>query len=777
MGELLTILIGAVFILGISIPFFPERSLKYMGMVVSVFPLLIFGLIVSLIISLNPESSIVVDSGWGFFQGIEFSFRMDGLSLIFGALVSGIGFLVMLYANYYMAKYGRKAHFFTYLTLFMGAMLGLVFSDNLMVLFIFWEITSITSFFLIGFDHHLEKPRLAAQQALLITAGGGLSLLMAIIIIGQQTGTLRISELVANQVNLADSAYYPVIIALLMIGALTKSAQFPFHFWLPGAMNAPTPVSAYLHSATMVNAGVFLLMRMNPILGDTMIWKSVLVLSGGITMFAGALLSLGQSDFKRILAFTTISALGTMVLLIGIDTTESMKAALLFFIVHGLYKGALFMIAGIVDKSTGTRDIHRLNNLYGKLPGTTIAVFLALISMAGLPPMLGFIGKELIYEAKIAVPNLAWLILPLGIATNVILVGLSISLFVDLFMPRKTKQPLPEFKYTGKDFPFHFKAGAIVLAVLSLLLGLFPFVLNTPLTHALLVTRGEHVTIDLSLWHGFNTVLLLSVLTVAAGVILFRFRKAVMAQAARLAILLDLYHLPTLFTSTITKYLSFSQRQTLRIQHGYHRYYLITFFIVAMALVGSQLLLSKGEFGIRDQMSPIKIHILLLLLVSAFSVIYAIFTHSRLSAILAMGIVGYGVGMLYLLYGAPDLAITQFLSETVILIIFVMVIYYLPAFAKLSDRKTKVRDILISLGVGALVTLVVLKARFINLEQPISDFFAQNSLTQGHGRNIVNVIIVDFRAFDTLGEITVLALAAAGIYSLFRFKIKNDKTD
>ncbi|MGV8828919.1 MAG: hydrogen gas-evolving membrane-bound hydrogenase subunit E [Breznakibacter sp.] len=777
MGDLLSIVIGLIFILGVSIPFFPKESHKYLGLIVSVFPLFVFFLTVSLLLDLQPGTPILVDSGWGFFHGIEFSFRMDGLSLIFGALVSGIGFLVMLYANYYMAKYDRKAHFFSYLTLFMGAMLGIVFSDNLMVLFIFWEITSITSFFLIGFDHHLEKARQAAQQALLITAGGGLSLLMAIILIAQQTGTLRISELLANQTSLANSEYYPLIIALLMIGALTKSAQFPFHFWLPGAMNAPTPVSAYLHSATMVNAGVFLLMRMNPILGDTMVWKSVLVLSGGITMFAGALLSLGQSDLKRILAFTTISALGTMVLLIGIDTTESMKAALLFFIVHGLYKGGLFMIAGIVDKSTGTRDIHKLNNLYRGLPGTSIAAFLALVSMAGLPPMLGFIGKELIYEAKIAVPNLTWLILPLGIATNVILVGLSISLFVDLFMPRKTMQPAPEFKHTGKEYPFHFKAGAIVLAVLSLLLGLFPFVLNTPLTHALFVTRGENVTIDLSLWHGFNTVLLLSFLTVVAGILLFRFRKTVMEKAARLAILLDLYHLPTLFTRTITKYLSFSQRQTLRIQHGYHRYYLITFFIVAMALVGSQLLLTNGDFDIGGQMSPIKVHILLLLMVSSFSVIYAIFTSSRLSAILAMGIVGYGVGMLYLLYGAPDLAITQFLAETVVLILFVMVIYYLPAFAKLSDRKTKVRDILISIGVGAVVTLVVLKARFINLEKPISDFFAQNSFTQGHGRNIVNVIIVDFRAFDTLGEITVLTLAAAGIYSLFRFKIKNDKSE
>lgn len=777
MVELLTILIGAIFLLGISIPFTPKSLHKHLGLASSILPLLVLILTIMLLTRIEPGKSILLDTGFGFFKGIEFSFRLDGLSLIFGALVGGIGFLVMLYANYYMAKYDRKAHFYTYLNLFMGAMLGLVFADNLMVLFIFWEITSITSFFLIGFDHHLEKPRQAAQQALLITAGGGLSLLMAIILIAQQTGTLRISELLANHTNLTDAEHYPVIITLLFIGALTKSAQFPFHFWLPGAMNAPTPVSAYLHSATMVNAGVFLLMRMNPILGGTMAWKSVLVLSGGITMFTGALLSLGQKDLKRILAFTTISALGTMVLLIGIDTTESIKASLVFFIVHGLYKGGLFMIAGIVDKSTGTRDIEQLGHLYKQLPITTAAALLAMISMAGFPPMLGFIGKELIYEAKIEVPHLSWLILPLGIATNVILVGLSVTLFHDLFYPGNNKGNTVNIKTKENGYPLYFKAGAIILALTGLLLGLFPSLLNKVITHAIYFTRHEVVSIDLSLWHGFNKVLLLSMVTVVAGLMLFRYRKIVMPATYQLANMLDKFHMPTYFTASITKYLSFSQRQTLRIQHGYHRYYLITFFIVAMGLIGSQLLLSEGDFGLNKQMSPIKIHILLLLLVSGFSVIYAIFTASRLSAILAMGIVGYGVGMIYLLYGAPDLAITQFLAETVILILFVMVIYYLPTFAKLSDKKTKIRDIIISLGVGTLVTLVVLKARFINLEKPISDFFAENSFTQGHGRNIVNVILVDFRAFDTLGEITVLTLAAAGIYSLFRFKIKNDKTD
>jgi multicomponent Na+:H+ antiporter subunit A len=268
----------------------------------------------------------------------------------------------------------------------MAAMVGLVFSDNLIGLFIFWELTSVASFFLIGFNHHLEKTRQAALQALLITGLGGLCLLLAVIMIGNVAGYLSNSELIANNIHLGNHPHYYLILVLVILAAMTKSAQFPFHFWLPGAMEAPTPVSAYLHSATMVNAGVFLLMRMYPVLGGTIAWKYSLMLTGVITMFLGAFFSMGQKDLKRILAFTTISALGTMVLLIGIDTSDSLKAALVFFIVHGLYKGGLFMVAGIIDKSTGTRDVTILSTLWKPLPITTIATTLALISMAGLPP-------------------------------------------------------------------------------------------------------------------------------------------------------------------------------------------------------------------------------------------------------------------------------------------------------------------------------------------------------------------------------------------------------
>ncbi len=774
MGNSLPIILGLIFLSAFLIPLIYPLLKKKLGWVLSILPFALFFVIMGEFTMLTPHEATIIETSWGLLEGIDFIFRIDGLSLIFGLLISGIGFLVVLYASYYMAKYQRQAHFFAYLVLFMASMIGLVFSDNLIALFIFWELTSVASFFLIGFNHHEDKSRQAALQALLITGLGGLCLLLAVILIGNITGTYQISELISGNIHLGNHPHYYLILTLLILAAITKSAQFPFHFWLPGAMQAPTPVSAYLHSATMVNAGVFLLIRMYPVMGGTMVWKYSLMLIGGITMFLGAFFSMGQKDFKRILAFTTISALGTMVLLIGIGTTNSLKAAIVFFIVHGIYKGGLFMVAGIVDKSTGTRDISKLASLWKPLPITTIFTTLALISMAGLPPMLGFIGKELIYEAKIQLHGMSWLVLPLGIGANIMMAAISLTLFFDVFWPSKKTNHVPA-KHSEKDYSYTFLAGPIVLAIGGLILGIAPSILDYPISNALYFIRSQSVDVHLSIWHGFNRVLLLSILTVLSGIIVFWFRKPVTTAISSAIDWLDNYHLPNLFATLINLYVKIASKNTGRLQHGYHRFYLLTFFLVTMALVWLQL------FRITDlplpevEPRPIKIHVVLLLLVTSMAVIFAVLAKSRLSAILAMGMVGYGIGLLYLYFGAVDLAITQFLAETVLMVLFVMVIYYLPGFAVLSTKASRIRDAIISIAVGVFVTLIVLKARFHSFEEPISGFYAENSLTQAHGRNIVNVILVDFRALDTLGEVTVLTLAAAGVYSLFRFQIKRLK--
>ena len=774
MDNVLLYLIGFIFLIAISTPALYRLFRKKTGVYLSLIPLIILLVLLAELFQLSSRDSTLLESTIGFLPGMEFSFRIDGLSLIFGILISGIGFLVLLHASSYMEKYDRQANFYTYLMFFMAAMIGMVFSNNLMVLFVFWEITSVASFFLIGFDHYAEKSRQAALQALLITGFGGLCLLFAVLLVGNATGTYVISDLLNQGIHLSSHPHYYLILILTILGAITKSAQFPFHFWLPGAMQAPTPVSAYLHSATMVNAGIFLLMRIYPIMGGTMMWKYSLMITGGITMFLGAFFSMGQRDFKRILAFTTISALGTMILLVGIDTPDSLKAALVFFIVHGLYKGGLFMIAGIIDKSTGTRDIYDLHGLFKQMPVTAIVTLLALISMAGLPPMLGFIGKELIYEAKMQLPDVWWLLLPLGVGANMMMVAISITVFYELFIPDKSKKAII-LKYKEKELPLKFMLGPIFLAIVGLLLGLYPKILEIPIDNGLYFMGNQMAKISLSLWHGFNDVLLLSIFTVCCGVLIFYFRRPVTRFIVKIVNWLDLYHLPTLFTKLIDRYLKSAAQNTNLLQHGYHRFYLLTFFLVVIGLMGLQI------FRITDiqlpelDPSPIKINVALLLLVSSFAVVFAVFTKSRLSAILAMGVLGYGIAMLYLYYGAVDLAITQFLAETVLMVLFVMVVYYLPEFAMLSTKKSRWRDGLISIAVGVFISLIVLKAKFLNLNTSISDFFAATSYTEAHGRNIVNVILVDFRALDTMGELTVLVLAAAGVYSLFRFQIKTLK--
>ncbi|HSH51441.1 MAG TPA: proton-conducting transporter membrane subunit, partial [Bacteroidales bacterium] len=522
MSEYLPLLIGLLFLSGILVtvlyPIFKQR----LGWILSLIPLTIFVLLLISLGDIGTRSIKLLPSDFYLLPGINFAFRMDGLSAIFGLLITGIGFLIVLYASWYMKKYNRQAHFFSYLMFFMAAMAGLVFSDNLMALFIFWELTSVTSFLLIGFDHHLEKSRQAALQSLLITGFGGLCLLFAAILIGQIAGTYQISEIIASGIDFTAHPQYPLIFILILTAVLTKSAQFPFHFWLPGAMQAPTPVSAYLHSATMVNAGIYLLLRMHPVLSGTILWKYSLILAGVITMFLGAWFSMGQKDLKRILAFTTISALGTMVLLIGIGTPLAMEATLVFFIVHGLYKGGLFMVAGIIDKSTGTRDIRVLSKIWKPLPATTIFAVLALISMAGLPPMLGFVGKELVYVSKIQLPGLSWIILPLGVGANIMMVAISLTVFVEVFYTKSKKPEIP-IHYNEKKLPWYFILGPGVLALAGLLLGLFPGGLNQVISNALYVTKNQVGDVHLLLWHGFNEVLLLSIFAIILGVIVFVF--------------------------------------------------------------------------------------------------------------------------------------------------------------------------------------------------------------------------------------------------------------
>lgn len=532
MSSLLPLMITLLFLSALVIYTMKRVEVANPALILAILPTTIFVILFKELIALDQHNLVLIESGWGFMKSMEFTWRLDGLSIIFALIISGVGALVLIYSYYYLADYQRKGYFYTYLMIFMGSMLGLVLTDNLMILFIFWELAGISAFFLIGFHHHLRKIRQAALQALLVNSFGGLALLFTVILTGNIAQTYSISQLLDSSIHLGNHPYYYIILTLVLIAAITKSAQFPFHFWLPRSMMSPSPVNIYLYSATLVNMGVFLLFRLHPIMGGTFIWRYVLILMGGISMFLGAFLAIGQRNLKRILAYTTISTLGIMVLLIGMDTPVSLKAALLLFIIHALYKGSLFMVAGNVYKSTGTHKLYRIGGMLRHLPITAMVTLSALVLMAGLP-MLSSIGKDLIYDAKIQIPVLKWLLIPLGVGTNILMVAISIVLIFELFIKRKTAQSSP-IKLSERNFPTFFLAAPIILGVVALVLGIAPAILELPITNALYYVHSRIVYSDLSLWHGLNEALLLNIFTVLSGVLVFLIRRPISFQIFRL---------------------------------------------------------------------------------------------------------------------------------------------------------------------------------------------------------------------------------------------------
>lgn len=702
--------------------------------------------------------------------GLNIEFVADGLSVLSALLVSGIGFLIFLFARDYMKKYDGTGKFYFYLTLFSGAMLGLVLSANMVQMFIFWELTSVLSFFLISFFHEKDTARNAAFQSLFITALGGLSMLAGVIIIGQIAGSYSLQDWIDHAAAIKAHRLYLPSLLLILGGVFTKSAQFPFHFWLPGAMQAPAPVSSYLHSATMVKAGIFLLARLNPVLGGTHEWTFIVPLFGAITMLVGAYFAITQTDLKAMLAYTTIGALGILTLLLGIDTKLSMKAALVFLLVHAFYKATLFMLAGIIEKHTGTREIPKLSGLFYKMPLTYLIAFLALLSMAGLPPMLGFIGKELIYEAKVQSPGIASLILILGVIANILMVSVSFYLAARLFFTtQKIKELIP------LRIGFLYLAGPLLLVIFSLVLGFRPNIIDTLIESALSTISSEDVQVKLKIWHGFNQVFFLSLFTVIAGsvisVYLIKF-PSIIEYWKRLNSKIFTFRFTEVFTSVIKGLVGISAKGTQRIQHGYHRYYLLTILIFSIGLLFFQLYVTRGwELNTNWGFRPF--YIFGLVLVIVVSSVFAVFSVSRLSTIIAMGVAGYGIALIFLYYSAIDLAITQILVETLIVVMFVFILQRLPRFTVLSGKATRLRDAIVALSFGVAMTLLALKAIHVNLNNPISDYFLSQSYDKAHGKNVVNVILVDFRALDTLGEIIVLSIAALGVFVLLKAKPAN----
>ncbi len=692
--------------------------------------------------------------------GVGLSFLIDGLSLTFALLISGIGVLVALYSSAYLAGHNHYARFSVYLLLFMVAMLGLVLADNVITLFIFWELTTVASYLLIGFDHASAKARRSALQALLLTGAGGLALLAGLILLGAAAGSFDLSTILASgDAVRAHQLYLPILI-LVLLGAFTKSAQVPFHFWLPNAMAAPTPVSAYLHSATMVKAGIYLLARMHPVLGGTDSWIWTLTIFGAFTAVAASVLALRQTDLKLALAYTTVMALGTLTMFLGAEATVAVAAAITFLIVHSLYKAALFLIIGNIDHATGTRDVARLGGLVRAMPVTALAAAAAALSMAGFPPFLGFIGKELKYEGALAIASEPLFVASAAVVANALMVAVAGIVALRPFYGTPSTTPKPP-----REVPMRMWISPVLLAGLGLTFGLAPSLIADALVQpAVTAILGRPETVKLALWHGFNLPLLLSVLTFVLGLTAYAvhpwLRRHLIAASGRLPMTAD-----QVWDRLLDGVKSLAAMQTRTLQGGrLHRYLFVVFASFALA-VGTALF-ATGAMRVPAGWPDLLLkHWAVTALIAAGAVMAAV-ASTRLTAICALGVVGVGVALLFVMFGAPDLAVTQLLVEILVVVLVAMVMLRLPGFEQGSTRRIRKLDALLGIAVGAVVTATLLAVVAAPFDRSITAYFETASVPEAFGRNIVNVILVDFRALDTFGEIAVVVVAALGAYAL-----------
>ena len=731
------------------------RRARYVGLL-ALLPAALTAYFAYLHVQVARAGPFGVAAAWATELNLSLSFYFDGLSTLFAILISGVGTLIVLYSTKYLEHHQSAAKFYVSLFAFMGAMLGLVLSDNVFLLFVFWELTGFTSFLLIGMDHERVEARRAATQALLVTGGGGLALLAAAILLHRAGGSAHLSELLAGG-PLTNEPQYLAIVALLLFAAFTKSAQFPFHFWLPNAMQAPTPVSAYLHSATMVKAGVYLVARMTPIAGGSAEWTTTVTTVGALTMILGAVRALFETDLKRVLAYSTLSALGILMVLFGAGTPAAAAAGLAYLVAHACYKGALFLVAGAVDHETGTRDVGALGGLRRAMPVTAVAAALAAGSMAGVPLLFGFIAKEQFYDAAsmTALPD-PWstLLVASAVAASMCLGAAG---FVAGLAPfQGPAMPSPALH----DAPPAMWFGPLTLSVLGLVLGVLPALISGPIALASSAVTGTTSPVDLALWHGLSTTLLLSGLTLAGSVALFVARRHLWTIHWPAA--LQTEHL---YSATLAVLNSVSRRIAPALQSASLRAYVFTVLITAVTLVTTAVAL-RGELPALRRWTPIEFHEAVLALIIIAGSLSAVFARSQMVAVLALGTVGYGVAVLYALLGAPDLAMTQFAVETLTVVIFVLVFYRLRGFGDLSSRFVKARDAIVAVAAGVLVSTLVLFVGASGTTSRLAAYFVDAAPTLAHGRNVVNVILVDFRGFDTLGEATVLVTVAIGVRAL-----------
>ena len=763
------------------------------GWFVLIVPVIIFIYLVQYIPMVASGETLHLTLPWIPSLGINHAIYVDGLALIFGLLISGVGALVVLYSVYYMSKQREALHnFYVYLLLFMGAMLGLVFSDNIIVLYVFWELTSVSSFLLIAYWYQRKRSRYGAQKSMLITIFGGLAMLAGFIMLSVMTNTYSIREMITQVDSIAAHNLFIPAMVLVLLGAFTKSAQFPFHIWLPDAMEAPTPVSAYLHSATMVKAGIYLVARFTPIFGGSFEWFWIVSGIGLLTLIWGSVFAVKQKDLKALLAYSTISQLGMIMCLLGLGSaalyfgygeestmyTAAILAAIFHLINHSTFKGSLFMVVGIVDHETGTRDIRKLGGLMSLMPISFTIAVIGSFSMAGVPPFNGFLSKELFFTGVlnaselsifsmqtfgILFPIVAWIASVFTFIYSMILV---FKTFTGKYQPEKLEKE-------AHEAPIGMLIPPIILASLVVVIFFFPNVLSRnllePAMASILPSFAEMGGFDTKIeaWHGWNTELFMTIGVVVLGTFMFLYLKK---WSSIYGFIPQKLSLNALYDSGLESMEVVSQNITKRYMTGFIRDYLIyilTFFII---IVGGSVWLFDGFSFDPSTNAPINVYEGVLALVMMVAAATVMFSKSRLTAIIAVGVLGYIVAMFFVMFQAPDLALTQLVVETVAVALFLLCFYHLPEFRKEFSRvRFRVLNVVISLGVGITVTLIALSAQNNRLFEPISSFF-EDAYELAGARNMVNAILVDFRGFDTLLEVLVLCMAGLGVYTLIKLR-------
>jgi len=715
-------------------------------------------------------------ASWAPQYGLEFNLRMDGFAWMFTMLVSGMGVLVVLYARYYMAAADPVPRFFAFLLAFMGSMLGVVLSGHLIQLVIFWELTSLSSFMLIAYWYHREDARRGARMSLIVTVGGGFALLLGVLVLGRITGSYDLDTVLSAGDTIRSHPQYSLALVLVLLGVFTKSAQFPFHFWLPQAMAAPTPVSAYLHSATMVKAGVFLLVRLWPALSGTQLWFWLVCGAGAVTLLLGAISATFQRDMKGVLAYSTISHLGLITMLLGMNSPLALVAAVFHIMNHATFKASLFMGAGIVDHETGTRDLRLLGGLRHLLPITALVATVAAGAMAGVPLLNGFLSKEMFFseslqlasgsDLSLAFPVIATIAGVFSVAYSVRFIHRVFFGPVSQNLPRAPRKPNRKMLVPS-----------IVLVLACLLVGIFPERTVGPiLAIAAGSILGELPAYQLKLWHGFTTPLLMSFVALGGGIAFYAWlhhrRRSMMATP-----LLSRIDASRIFDLMNVIAIRGAGRLTQSLFSWRLQPQLLLIVVTALAAGLLPLVIGGWSAGGAPATALDPLFLLLWLVGCAGALGAAANTkYHRFAALIMVGVAGLATVLTFAWFSAPDLALTQLVVETVTLILILLGLRWLPRRLESAGSRRAIywarirrsRDFAIAVFVGAAVAAVAYAVLTRPTNGEVGDFYVRNSLELGGGRNVVNVILVDFRGFDTLGEITVVGIVAMIVYALLR---------